>query len=97
MKKTLALLAVTGALVLVPAAVNAQERLRDGLLGAGAGALVGGPVGAVVGGAIGATSGPGISDGLGLSRHRHYRHRRYAHRHHHGYRHEAERHHGRDI
>ena len=82
MKKTLALLAVAGALLLTPVAANAQERLQDGLLGAGAGALVGGPVGAVVGGAVGYTSGPRIANGLGVRGRRHYRDRRYSQRRH---------------
>ena len=41
----------------------AGERLNDGLMGAGAGAIVGGPVGAVSGGAIGYVAGPSISMG----------------------------------
>ncbi|WP_294542134.1 hypothetical protein [uncultured Rhodoblastus sp.] len=58
----------------------AGERLNDGLMGAGAGALVGGPVGAVVGGGIGYAAGPGISHGIHSQRH-------YHHRHYHHYRH----------
>ena len=80
MKKTLALLSVAGALLLSPMAASAQERLQDGLLGAGAGALVGGPVGAVVGGAVGYSSGPHIANGLGVGGRRHYRDRRYSQR-----------------
>lgn len=84
MKKTLALLSVMGALLLTPVAAHSQERLTNGLLGAGAGALVGGPVGAVVGGGIGYTQGGRISRGLGLKGRRDYRHsRRYDNR---GYR-----------
>jgi hypothetical protein len=53
---------------------QAGERIGDGLLGAGAGAIVGGPVGAVVGGAIGYTAGPHIARSMGVHRHRrHYR------------------------
>ena len=73
MNKTLALIGLAAALILVPVAANSQERLRDGLLGAGAGALVGGPAGAVAGGAIGYTAGPRISRGG-------YRGRRYGRR-----------------
>jgi hypothetical protein len=52
----------------------AGERLNDGLMGAGAGALVGGPVGAVAGGAIGYVAGPNISHGGYHHRHRHHIH-----------------------
>ena len=55
---------------------QAQERLKDGLLGAGAGALVGGPVGAIAGGAIGYTAGPHIARTIN-PRHRTYRARRH--------------------
>jgi hypothetical protein len=76
MKRTL--LAVIAAAGLITAsAAQAQERLIDGALGAGAGALVGGPVGAVAGGAIGYGAGPRIS--RGFHGRRHYRHRRYRH------------------
>ena len=75
MKRTLALLGLAGALLLMPVAADAQERLTDGLLGAGAGALVGGPVGAVVGGAVGYTHGPRIANGLGVGGRRHHRSR----------------------
>ena len=54
-------------------ASQAGERIGDGLLGAGAGAVVGGPVGAVVGGAIGYTAGPHIARRMGIHRHRHQR------------------------
>ena len=57
-------------------AATAGERLNDGLMGAGAGALVGGPVGAVAGGAIGYVAGPAISNGGHRRHHRrhHVRH-----------------------
>ncbi len=54
----------------------AGERFNDGLMGAGAGAIVGGPVGAIGGGAIGYVAGPSISHGFGS--HHHYHHH-YAH------------------
>ena len=79
MKKTFAMVGLLAGLALTPVAAQAQERLQDGLLGAGAGALVGGPVGAVVGGAVGYTSGPRIADGIGAGGRRHYRHAHYRH------------------
>ena len=60
------LLAIGGAAV-------AQERLRDGLVGAGAGALVGGPVGAVVGGAAGYVAGPTVTRAVSPRRRIHRR------------------------
>ena len=77
MKKILAVTAVVGTIVLVPAVASAQERLLDGALGAGAGALAFGPVGAVAGGVVGYTAGPNIASTMGV---RHSRHR-YHHRH----------------
>ena len=66
--------ALAASLVYAPSS-QAGERIGDGLLGAGAGAVVGGPVGAVVGGAIGYTAGPHIARSMGIHRHRrHYRH-----------------------
>jgi hypothetical protein len=79
MKKIL-MVAVFGAAVLAPAVANAQERLFDGALGAGAGALAFGPVGAVAGGVVGYTTGPNIASGLGV------RHRYHRYHHHHVYR-----------
>jgi opacity protein-like surface antigen len=76
MKRLLAVAAVAAGLLGTAGAVQAQERLIDGALGAGAGALVGGPVGAVAGGAIGYSAGPHISRGMRGGRH-HYRHRHY--------------------
>jgi hypothetical protein len=69
----------TAALLTSVSLVSAQERLKDGLLGAGAGAVVGGPVGAVAGGATGYVAGPSIGHSLdGRHRHRHhYRHHHY--------------------
>jgi hypothetical protein len=62
------------AVLVVPTAVSAGERLVDGALGAAAGALVGGAAGLVAGGLIGYVAGPRISRPLGFHRfHRHYR------------------------
>jgi hypothetical protein len=63
-------------LALASAEARADDRGLDGLLGAGAGALVFGPVGLVAGGVIGYSAGPHINCGLrgGCSRHRHYYH-----------------------
>jgi osmotically inducible lipoprotein OsmB len=71
--KAIFALAVVAGVALVPAGAGAQERLRDGAMGAAAGALVGGPVGLVVGGVVGYTAGPEIARGA------HPRHRRYYH------------------
>ena len=71
MRQTIAIAFIAAAL-LAPTAAGAGERIFDGALGAGSGALVGGPVGAVAGGVVGFVAGPNISQGLGL--HRHYRH-----------------------
>lgn len=74
--KSLAVFALAGALLgTTSLAATAQERLIDGALGAGAGAIVGGPVGAVAGGAIGYGAGPRISRGMGVRGSR-YRDRR---------------------
>ncbi len=59
---------------LAGAPAMAGERLNDGLMGAGAGAIVGGPVGAVGGGAIGYVAGPSISHGFHHHHHHHYAH-----------------------
>jgi hypothetical protein len=65
------------ALSLVAFEARAENRAVDGVLGAGAGALVGGPVGLVAGGVIGYSAGPGISCAMrGGCRH-HRRHRRH--------------------
>jgi hypothetical protein len=82
MKKALFALALLAGLAVAGAPAMAGERLNDGLLGAGAGAIVGGPVGAVAGGAVGYTAGPRISHGLHRHHHRHYRHHRHHHYHH---------------
>jgi hypothetical protein len=76
MRRFLAIAALASGLLGAAGAAQAQERLIDGALGAGAGALVGGPVGAVAGGAIGYSAGPHISRGMRGGRH-HYRHRHY--------------------
>jgi hypothetical protein len=69
-------------LSLASAEALADERGLDGLLGAGAGALVFGPVGLVAGGVIGYSAGPNINCGLrgGCGRHRHYRRHQVARR-----------------
>jgi hypothetical protein len=61
-------------LSLASAEALADERGLDGLLGAGAGALVFGPVGLVAGGVIGYSAGPHINCGLrgGCGHRRHY-------------------------
>lgn len=78
MKLIYAAAALAAGIALTPVAASAQDRLVDGALGAGAGAIVGGPVGAVVGGTIGYTAGPHIARGLGVDGRRHYRHRRHV-------------------
>lgn len=80
MKTALTAAAIAAGLLLAPAVAGAQERIGDGLMGAGAGAIVGGPVGAVAGGVIGYTAGPTISRGMGFHHH-YYRHRHYSARH----------------
>ncbi|MCW2286106.1 hypothetical protein M2323_003943 [Rhodoblastus acidophilus] len=67
------------ALSLVAFEAHADSRAVDGILGAGAGALVGGPVGLVAGGVIGYSAGPHISCAMrsDCRRHRHHRHRRH--------------------
>lgn len=68
---------ILAALVLLAsrlAAATAGERLNDGLMGAGASAVVGGPVGAVAGGAIGYVAGPNIAHGGYHHHRRHHRH-----------------------
>ena len=78
MKRILAVATVVGAIVLVPAVASAQERIFDGALGAGAGALAFGPVGAVAGGLVGYTAGPNIASTMGVRRsHHRYHHRHY--------------------
>jgi len=77
MIRTLLVGALALGLSLASAEARADERGLDGLLGAGAGALVFGPVGLVAGGVIGYSAGPHINCGMrgGCSRHRHtYRH-----------------------
>ena len=55
MRKTILTCAALAALIIAPAAANANERVYTGVaIGAGAGAVVAGPVGAVVGGVVGA-------------------------------------------
>ena len=63
MRRSFIITALAAGLFFTPFAAGAQQRVIDGVLGAGAGAVVGGPVGAVVGGAIGYTAGPEITRG----------------------------------
>ena len=79
MKKIL-MVAAFSAAVLAPAVASAQERLFDGVLGAGAGALAFGPLGAVAGGVVGYTAGPNIATGLGVRHHYHRYHHRHVYR-----------------
>ena len=93
MKRSFLITALAAGLFVAPLAASAQQRVIDGVVGAGAGAVVGGPVGAVVGGAVGYAAGPEITRGArsgyvrerGYRRHyaqqRHYRHRHAYHGH----------------
>lgn len=74
MKKKLLVAALALGMSLASAEAYADNRAVDGVLGAGAGALVFGPVGLVAGGVIGFAAGPSISCGMrgGCHRHRHY-------------------------
>jgi len=72
------LLAAAAALTLAASAARADNRLVDGLMGAGAGALVAGPVGLVAGGVIGYSAGPHISCSL-RDECRHHRYHRHYH------------------
>ncbi len=74
MSNSLFISVLLAGIALAGASATAGERLNDGLMGAGAGALVGGPVGAVAGGAIGYVEGPNISHGIHHRRHRHHIH-----------------------
>ncbi len=78
MKNSFAILVVAAAGLLSLHSSQAQERIRDGVIGAGAGAIVGGPVGAIVGGTAGYVAGPRVTHAVsGRLPHRHYLHRRY--------------------
>jgi hypothetical protein len=72
MKHKLVVAAV--AMLLLPAAAQAQERVGDAALGALSGAVVLGPVGAVAGALVGFTAGPHIAGAWGV------RHGRRTHR-----------------
>ena len=60
MKRSLVIVTLLAGLCLAPAVAGAQQRVRDGAVGAVGGALVGGPVGAVVGGVAGYVAGPSV-------------------------------------
>lgn len=60
------LLVVAAAMLLSPAAAQAQERVGDAALGALSGAVVLGPVGAVAGALVGFTAGPHIAGAWGV-------------------------------
>ncbi len=78
MKVALAFVSAFGLSLMVTTA-HADNRVVDGVLGAGAGALVAGPVGLVAGGVIGFSAGPNISCAMRSDCHRarHYRQRRH--------------------
>ena len=67
MKHKLVVAAV--AMLLLPAAAQAQERVGDAALGALSGAVVLGPVGAVAGALVGFTAGPHIAGAWGVRTH----------------------------
>ena len=74
MMKLSCLAASALALLIATSAARAENRLVDGLMGAGAGALVAGPVGLVAGGVIGYSAGPHISCSMRSDcHHRHHR------------------------
>ena len=75
MKRSLVIAALMAGLLFAPAVAGAQQRLRDGVIGAVGGAVVGGPVGAVVGGVGGYVVGPRVE--RAVTGRRHYRHARY--------------------
>lgn len=77
MVKKLSVAALVLGFSLASGSAFADDRVVDGLLGAGAGALVLGPVGLVAGGVIGYSAGPSINcslkGGCGGRRHRYHR------------------------
>jgi hypothetical protein len=75
MTNSLFVLALLVGVAFAGGSATAGERLNEGLMGAGAGAIVGGPVGAAAGGAVGYVAGPSIARGL------HHHHRYHHHRH----------------
>ncbi len=66
-------------LTLMVTSARADNRVVDGVLGAGAGALVAGPVGLVAGGVIGYSAGPDISCAMRSDCHRARHHHRPPH------------------
>lgn len=77
MRTLASLVTVAVAIVIMPIAAEAQNRLRTAAVGGIAGAVVAGPVGLFVGGVIGYAAGPEIACSIGVRRcyrrHRYYR------------------------
>jgi hypothetical protein len=73
-KKTLAVVAIAGAAMLViPQDAHAQKRKTgNAAMGAAAGLVVAGPVGAVVGAGVGWIAGEDIARGMGIKKKRRY-------------------------
>jgi hypothetical protein len=82
MKKAMFLLILGTASFSIIGQAVAQERLRDGAVGAVGGAIVGGPVGAAVGGVGGYVAGPAITRGVkrAAAPHRYSRYKRHHNR-----------------
>ncbi len=80
MIKKLSVAALVIGFSLASGSAYADDRVVDGVLGAGAGALVFGPVELVAGGVIGFSAGPGINCSLrgGCGRRRHHYRRQAA-------------------
>lgn len=77
MTNSLFVLALLVGVAFAGGSATAGERLNEGLMGAGAGAIVGGPVGAAAGGAVGYVAGPSIARGMHRHRYYHHHHRHY--------------------